>query len=303
MASSSPNGSDSPSKQLHREGRRNRTPRSEEATNSPSRQLYREFSQLYLDTDRGFLARLDEAAEERAKEHVEALEYSKAQHERVRQSADIARQRFELEVEKERQRREDDERTALDRQRRELVERETAERQRQREALERIEEERQKAAEEARAVAEAQARLKVQQERESAEKRRREAEQAEPDRKAREAAEAAERTKQEDQPRALPPAPPPVISQPPPRQSQPPAASNTASDISQLRSSLAQKEAVHQLYLDLHKRLKDFRRWMNGLRTQHPVLKAKMGPHRREMKIQISKLTRVRGANATPVSP
>lgn len=305
MASSSPNRLGSPAKQPYREARRSRSSRGDESADSPSRQLHREFSQLYLDSDRSFLARLDEAAEERAKEHVEALEYSKAQHERVRQNADIARLRFELEHEKERQKREDDERRALERERRELAEQEIAERQRQREALERIEAERQRAAEEAKAVAEAEARLRVQQERQAAEKARREADQAESDRKAREAAEAAERTSREEKPRVVPPPTTTAmtaVSQSAPSQPQLAGASSWASDVSHLVSPLAQKEAIHQQYLELHKRLKDFRRWMKGLRAQYPTLKEKMGPHRREMKNQISKLTRVRGANTKPVS-
>lgn len=242
----------------------------ESLVDSPSRQLWEEFSRIVLDDDRNFNRSLDAQVAEQEKLHRQALDEALRQHEAVRESAERARERVELEIKREQARRAEAERQAVEDERRKLAE-EDAERERERrrrdEDARRREQER-KRQEDLRRQQEEQARqAEAQKQREEQEKAQRKAaqEKENADRKAREEAAARERQQQAQQP--IPPPQPPqqtngiipaAASAPAPSQQQRPPETAQASAHG-LVSSLEERKAVHKRYIDLWRRLKTFR--------------------------------------------
>nr|OQO31639.1 hypothetical protein B0A51_01129 [Rachicladosporium sp. CCFEE 5018] len=88
---------------------------------SPAQQLADEFSRIVLDADRDFHNRLDATSDEQERCHLEALAKALAEHEAVRASAERARERLELEMERMKQKREADEKAGVERERRKLA--------------------------------------------------------------------------------------------------------------------------------------------------------------------------------------
>lgn len=283
---------------------------------SPSRQLLYEFSQMLINSDRDFNERLDLATAERAKLHQEELARAAAEHERVRQSAERARQRHLLEEQKRKKQQEDEENRALERARQEKLELEIASQKRKLEEQRREEIERKQAAERAKQLAENEARLKAQKQKEEAEEKRR-AEQVESDRKASEAAAAVEKARaqqaQQTQQRALQKA-----SQQPPQQPPKPSSGSTislpstsapssaslahATAASPLISSIAEREAHHEKYLGVHKRLKEFRKNMVDWSKQNPNLKGQLGDARRSLRTRVGQITGARASNTATIA-
>lgn len=280
------------SQQLFEDGRRkadSRTPNQD----SPSRQLLFEFSRMLIDSDRKFHNELDRAAAEQEKKHLEALAAAAAEHERVRQSAERVAEKFRLEVERERKRREEYEHRELERIRQENARIEAERRQRQIDEVKRKEEEQRRAAEEARALEEAQERLRKQKAQEEADAAKRKAEQEERERREKEelaaAAAAAEKARAEQALKAQQPTPAPTqINGAAPVASQ--AASEVVTD-SPLVSSRAVRDAVHKEYLDIHQRLKVFRKNFQNEVKSNPALKKTAGDLRREIRMKLGQLT------------
>ena len=327
--SSSPsrNGTGSPSRQHHSQERRGRSRRDTveiDPIDSPSRQLLYEFSQMLINSNRDFNERLDLATAERAKLHLEELSRAAAKHERVRQSAERARQWHLLEEQKRRKQQEDEENRALERARQEKLELEIASQKRKLEEQRREEIERKQATERAKQLAENEARLKAQKRKEEAEEKRR-AEQAESDRKASEAAAAVEKSKAQQaqqqaqlqaqqqasqqasqQTRQQPPLQPPKPSSGSaislPSTSAPSSASPAhAIAASPLISPITEREAHHKKYLSVHKRLKEFRKNMVDWSKQNPDLKGQLGDARRSLRTRVGQITGARASNTATV--
>ncbi|KAL1634991.1 hypothetical protein SLS56_002076 [Neofusicoccum ribis] len=286
---------DEPSQQLFQEARR-QADSQQPNHDSPSRQLLYEFSRMLIDSDRKFHNELDRAAAEQEKKHLEALAAAAAEHNRVRQSAERIKEKFQLEVERERKRREEHEHRELERIRQENArieaEIEAERRQRQMDEMKRKEQEQRRAAEEARALAEAEERLRHQKVQEEADAARRKAEQDERERRAKEESAAATATaekaraeqaaKQQQAPalaqvNGATPAARPVVQ--------------SAASKSPLLSSQAEREAIHKEYLDIHQRLKVFRKNFVNETKRNPDLKKVAGDLRRHMRMKLGQLT------------
>ena len=254
---------------------------------SPSRQFIEDFGKMLINDEKNFKRSLDEQTAMQQKLHMDALDRALAKHQEVRDSAERTRERIELEELQARQRREAEERRAVEKARQELAEQQRRqkfeeerarddERKRQ-EAIKREEDETRRQA-------------AAQKQREEDEKARKDREAKEDtDRRARQDAEAKQRQQQAEQERqraAQPTAQPsphvngaplPSSLAPPPTTSAPLAQSSSAPAgiPSGVLSSPNERVAVHRKYLDLHKKLKTMRqdvlakaKDIHGLKTQ-----------------------------------
>jgi nucleoporin GLE1 len=298
---------------------------------SPSR-LIEEFSKVYIDDEKAFRKKLDEQADEQERLHRQALEQSLREHEQVRQSAEIAREKLQLEIQRMKAQRAEDERIALEKERQRSAEDEAAAMQRELEAVKRREEALQQAAQKQREVEEAQRRIDAQKKQVEEDKAKREAERTqreEADRKSREEAAAKERAAAEEAARkAAQPAPP--VAQPQQQTPKPalapqtngtPANSTTAAPQSQVPTAsvsgktyngvlaptgvltpMQEREAEHKRYMDLHKQLKVMR--SETLEQAKQIgLKAQLGDMRRDIKKVMGQLNKVdKTANKPHVS-
>ena len=227
-----------------------------------------------LDGNKAFTHELDTKSSEQEKLHRQALQEALQRHEKVRQSAERAREQLQIEIELENRRREEEEKRRLEEARRKLAEEETAKQRRELEEAKRREEERKQQEALKREKEEQSRRAEAQKQREDQEKTERKAaqEKEEADRKAREEA-AAKAKQQEAQQSKAPPRPtvqPVQPAQPAPSQAQPPAGSSApttqpsaSKEAAQgLVSTNEQRETVHQKYLALHKHLKKVRAYV-----------------------------------------
>ncbi|KAI4162046.1 MAG: hypothetical protein LQ342_004358 [Letrouitia transgressa] len=261
------------------------------AKDSPSRQLLWELSQLAISTQEKFNDRLDRACKEREAAHSSALAASIAEHERVRRDAEIERQRIELQIQEEQRRREEEKRRELE-QIRQLAERKETERAQAAERAEReataerkareAEATRQKAAK-AQAEADAAKRLKEEEEQEERAKQldeQKRAQAAEADRVAEEKRASAEKTRNQEARFVTSKQAALQSTQPPPRS--------------------PEREAESQRYQEIHKKLKELRKYMADQAKQIPGLKQKMGDMRREIKKSVGQFTEDKTANKVP---
>ncbi|KAI9796467.1 MAG: hypothetical protein M1833_006135 [Piccolia ochrophora] len=235
-----------------------------------------------------FFARQEQTVKKKEAVHVAALKAAAAEHERVRESADALRRALEAEAARlEAQKRlEQLQRERAERTQRESIERERrAEEDRAREAAVKKEEE--DTARKA-AIAERHAQ-KERADAEAAEtaEAARAAEHREQLRKATELAEA-DRARQEAQ--SLQPLPQP---RPPEYQQSVGVTRPQSTDQGVNQERLKQ----HASYVELHKRLKQFRKYMMDSAKQNPPFKKMMGDMRREIRKCVGQLTDVRGAN------
>ena len=275
------------------------------AKDSPSRQLLWELSQLAIAAQEKFHDRLDRDSKEREVIHSSALAAAIAEHERVRRDAETERQRVELQI-REEQRKREEERRDVERRRQLLAEEEFAAREEEaqrvqaakraqreataaREAREAREAEsaRQKAAKDrAEAEAESQKRLKEKEDAETRIKKledQKKAQAVKAARKAREALEQAEKARkvqgdqlsiEQQQPTKILPAP-----------------------------KDSKLEAEFERFREIHRKLKELRKYMADQARQNTTLKDRMGDMRREIKKSVGQLTEGKGANKVPVSP
>ncbi|KAL0261083.1 hypothetical protein SLS55_004779 [Diplodia seriata] len=291
METPTQNGDSSSSQQLFEEARR-RVDSQTPTHDSPSRQLLMEFSRMLIDSDRKFHNELDRASAEQEKKHLEALAAAAVEHERVRQSAERVAEKFRLQVEQERRRREEYEHRELDRIRQENTRIEAERRQRQLDEVKRKEEEQRRAAEEAKALEAAQERLRRQKAQEEADAAKRKAEQVERERKEREesaAAEAAAKAKAQQAPAPAVPNGAASITAAP-ITAAPPAPSSAVSN-SPLVSSPQEHEAVHKEYLNIHQQLKTFRKNFQNETKNNSALKKIAGDLRRQIRMRMGQLT------------
>lgn len=310
--------SPSRSKQRERLNSHLRSHRDSNSQGSPTATLLQEFSRVVLDDDRSFRKALDTQDAEQERLHREALRRSLAEHEAVRQAAERARERVELEIERARSERVDLEKRELEEARRQAAESEAAAKQRQLDELKRIEQQRQRVAALEREKADTERRIEAQKKQEAedaAAKLKAEKDQEEADRKAREEA-AAKKREQEAQAQAQAQKPQPPAQQPngitpassvapqvtetkPPQQSIP-----TQSNIPPgLASTVEQREAIHNSYLELHKRLKQMREYVSNECKKDARMKTQLGDWRRQIRACIGQQSKVdKVGNKTSVS-
>ena len=275
------------------------------AKDSPSRQLLWELGQLSISSQEGFYAHLDRENHEREALHQQALAAATAKHESVRRTAEQYMERLEEQIQAERKRRDDEEQRELEKLRREKVEREIAERKREVERAKTIELEERRIAEVKKLEKEAADRKKAERERQDAETARVQEEQrkkiarqkeeaAAAEVRAKEAAVAAQKT------RSAPAVqPPPPISAPAPAPVPAPPVQQSIATTQPVQN--AQLEAEHSRYLEIHRALKELRKFMATQANQNAQLKASMGDMRREIRKSVGQLRDGKGANKVQV--
>ena len=277
------------------------------AKDSPSRQLLWELGQLAISTQEGFYAHLDRESHEREALHQQALAVATAKHESVRRTAEQYRERLEEQIQAERKRREDEEQRELEKLRREKVEQEIAERKREVDRARTIELEEKRIAEVKRLEKESADRRKAERERQDAETaKRREEDRKEtarqkdkavaPDIRDREATATAQKTR--SAPAIQAPAPIPA-----PAPAPAPAPSVEQSPPTTQRIQSTHVEAEHKRYLEIHRALKEFRKYMILQAKQNAQLKGAMGDMRREIRKSVGQLRDGKGANRVQVCP
>jgi nucleoporin GLE1 len=241
-----------------------------------SDQLVRDFNQILIRSNRDLTERLDLTVERHAKIHQDKLLQAAAEHDRVRQFAEREKLRVFLEEEQIRLKKEEQQQREIARLKQEKARQEEEARQRVLQQKLKEEEAARKAAEQAKQIRDAEARAKAEKEEAlAAQKQKAEREEAE-----RKAKEQAEKTKAQQAQVALPVTQAATVPIPVPSQS----ASST-------QRSNAEREAVHQQYLDLHKRLKAYRDWMTTEGKKIPALKSLVGDSRRELRIKAGQIT------------
>ena len=273
------------------------------AKDSPSRQLLWELGQLAISTQEGFYAHLDRESHEREELHQQALAAATAKHESVRRTAEQYRERLEEQIQAERKRREDEEQRELEKLRREQVEQEISERKREVERARTIELEEKRIAEVKRLEKESADRRKAERERQDAETaKRREEDRKETARqkdkaaaaevRAREATATAQKTRSAPAVQAPAPIPAPAPA---------PAPSVEQSTPTTQRIQSTHVEAEHSRYLEIHRALKELRKYMTVQAKQNAQLKGAMGDMRREIRKSVGQLRDGKGANKIQV--
>ena len=221
---------------------------------------------------------LDRIDQEREAVHTAALDEAAAFHDRIREEAE-ATLREHLRAEEEDRLRQEEEAQKE----RERIERENAEKlRRKQEEAARLEAER-KAREEAKKKAEAKAEEEAERTRRAAleEKERKEREESE-----RRVAE--KRKEEEDAKKAQ-------------EESDKESLTHQQQKLGGVRLT-SEEIRVHERYVELHKVLKDMRKWLQGIGKQQPAVKQAMGDMRRAIKKCVGQLRDSKGANKQQVN-
>ena len=271
------------------------------AKDSPSRQLLWELGQLAISTQEGFYAHLDRENHERETLHQQALAAATAKHEKVRRTAEQYRERLEEQIQAERRRREIEDQRELEKLRQEKVEREIEERRREVELAKKVENEEKKIAEVRRLEEEVAARRKVERERQDAEAaKRQDEERNKAARQKNEAAAANARVKEAVVAAQKAPSEP-IRKAPSPTPAPAPAPAIQQSTLITQPNQDIQIEAEHSRYLEIHRALKELRKFMVAQAKQNAQLKGAMGDMRREIRKSVGQLRDGKGANRVQV--
>ncbi|MCJ1478631.1 hypothetical protein MMC13_007312 [Lambiella insularis] len=258
------------------------------AGDSPSRQLLWELGRLHIDGREAFQAKLEKESLERESAHRAALAAAAEEHDRIRRSAEREREKLQLQIQAERARRDQEERKELDRQRQERIDEQIANKQKEVQRLAAKEAADKKIAELQRLEAEAVERRRIEKERQDADAARRVAEQ-----------ETAERESQEREKRARDAAAA-AISRAQIKPKPAPTPVPDAAPTVQIARGNPSIEAEHQRYLEIHRKLKEFRKYMLEQGKRNPALKKQMGDMRRTIKKCVGQLTGGKAANQAP---
>ncbi|MCJ1395018.1 hypothetical protein MMC18_007899 [Xylographa bjoerkii] len=269
------------------------------ALDSPSRQLLWELGRLHVGDREAFQAKLEKESNDRESAHRQALAAAAEEHERIRRSAEREREKLQLQIRAELARREEEERQELHKEiqrlREDRLEKELAQRRRDIERVQAEEAAIRKAKKlEQTQAAEAEQR-RLEKEREDTEAARKIAEKEvadqklrEQESKAKEAAAASLQARLKSQP--TPAAHPGPLAVPAP--AAPRATPSDRGDPVRL--------AEHDRYIEIHKSLKEFRKFMADQGKQNPTLKTKMGDMRRTIKKCVGQLTSGKESNKQP---
>ena len=278
----------------------NSTPK-KPAPDSPSRQLLYELNRLFISEQEQFLSRLDYENEQRENIHRQALAAAAEYHEKVRESAALERQRFEEQVQAERDRRDAEARLEIEQRRREKAERELEEKQREIERTQAIENEKRRLAELERSQKEAAEAARLRKQRDDEEEARKA--------RARQNAELQKQQIAQKPPQGGPTAPSntlpeasttPTKTPPASVQSTPQILAPTTSRSAAVTTDPS-LEGEHTRYLGIHKQLKELRQFMINEGKKNKGLKDAMGDMRRDMRKSVGQLTEGKGANRQPV--
>lgn len=253
-----------------------------------------DMNRLRRRADAEFLARLDKEFQERKRLHELALAAAAEKHDSVRQDAEIVSKRIEREtremweraeaaaLQAENERRQREMALEADRLRKEKADRELAARRREIAEAQRLEEEQKRIEDTAKAAAAAERQRQAERDAQIAKEARECAEEEE--RRIR-ATQPVQNTNQQSRPDGLVTAPVTAISTGVTH----PSRTDTG-------------DPLHLQYLDLHKRLKEFRKSFLDYAKGNIDLKKKAGGARREIRTRIGQLVEGRGANKVPVS-
>lgn len=269
------------------------------AKDSPSRQLLWELGQLAISSQEGFYAQLDRESHEREALHQQALAAATAKHESVRRTAEQYRERLEEQIQAERKRRDDEEQRELEKLRQEKVEREIAERKREVERAKTIELEEKRIAEVKKLEKEAADRKKAERERQDAETAKLQEEQRKNIVRQKEEAAVAEIRAKEAAVASQKARSAPVVQAPPPIPAPAPLVQQSIVTTQPIQNT--QLEAEHNRYLEIHRALKELRKFMATQAKQNAQLKASMGDMRREIRKSVGQLRDGKGANKVQV--
>jgi nucleoporin GLE1 len=304
--SSSSNGS--PSRQSPNRSSPNRSlrPQRESLSRDPyispstSRQLALEFNLRLSISDANFNEKLDQASEERAKQHAQQLAYAAGEHERVFRCAKLEIERIALEEQQARIQHEENQKREIERLKREKAQQEAEAQRNALEAKQREEEAARQAAEHQKKLQEADARIRAQKEQEAAAERQKK-EKDEADRKAAQDA-AAEKARQQQasqqqtqqQPQTQQQAPQPAIT--------PTPAAATETSAAPAPAPTTNVEQIHAKYLELHQRMKQFRKefWDAHKKTTSP-LKGPVGDARRALRTRLGQINVERKDSAAAI--
>lgn len=254
-----------------------------------------EFNLKLSISDRNFNNQLDQAAAERARLHEEQLARAAEEHAKVRRGAELELQRLTLEEEKARLRSQEEQQRAIEKLQKEKAEQQAEAQRRQLEAQQREEEIAKQAAEHQRKLQEAEARQKAQKEQEAiAEKHRKEKEEA--DRKAKDAADAEKARVQQATQQAAQQSPVPAASA---VVAQPTAAAKIPVATQAPNDAI---NSIHNKYLELHKRMKDFRVtfWNENKKAGQP-LKEPIGNARRNLRLKLGQINVARATSQAAI--
>ena len=269
------------------------------AKDSPSRQLLWELGQLAISSQEGFYAHLDRESHEREALHQQALAAATAKHESVRRTAEQYRERLEEQIQADRKRRDDEEQRELERLRREKIEQEIAERKREVERAKTIEFEEKRIAEVKRLEKEAVDRRRAARERQDTENAKRQEEERRKAAWQKDEAAAAEVRAREVAVVAQNARSTPVVQAPAPVPAPIPPAQQSVSTNQPIQNT--QLEAEHSRYLEIHRALKELRKFMAAQAKQNAQLKGAMGDMRREIRKSVGQLRDGKGANKVQV--
>ncbi len=247
-------------------------------------------SQLAILTQQRFYDHLDHENEEREAEHRKALTEAAAEHDRVRRSAEQFREQLELQIHIERQREEEVVQEEIERQRKEKLARDEAAKKREIERAQAAELDARKAAEAEKAKVEALEQQRRDKERRDSEIARRLQQERDTQR-----AQQQERQAAEKQAKAQEAAATTQVS----------SSAPTAQPSSQLSTTSASSvhETEHARYKQIHKNLKELRKFMTDQARQNAELKNVMGEMRRGIKKSVGQIRegKVKGQNTKQV--
>ena len=280
------------------------------ATDSPSRQLLLELGRLSIAREQEHREELDRHDEQLHAVHRQSLAAADEQRRRLRETALNALQAHELQLQLDEQHRRLEQDRQLHKLRRERAEREKENERRKLEDA--------RAADSAEKEAEEQRRRREEEEIRAEQERARRAADEEQTKKDAERKAQEERIAKEAQAKQAAidafntqktqQAPPPqqaAVSRPPKPQTAPPTTNGFASDSAPDRTSLPnqeKKEADHLRYLQIHKDLKELRKYMKDQVKSNPKLKEVMGEGRRSIQKCVGQLGLKASENKGPQS-
>ena len=254
------------------------------APDSPSRQLLYELNQLAISAQEGFYAHLDQENEQREDIHKRALAAAARKHDRVREAAEIEKQRLEVEREAQLRQQEEAQKLALEKQRHEF---ELGARRREAERARLAEQQERELANAQREAKEAADRRNAERDRQQAEESRRQQDRIEAEQKRQNDIRAAEAKAKEAENAAQKARLEPKTIAPP--------SNGVTQAQTQLKTPTSHLnpdwEAEHARFLEIHKQLKGLRKLINSHTKEQPDLKAAVGDMRRDIKKSVGQLT------------
>ena len=290
---------------------------------SPSRQLLWELAQLHLNDRTSFYAKLEEDARERETQHRAALAAAAAEHDRIRQRAELECEKLQIQMDEEIAKRDARQKKLVETYRRLAAEKAIKEEQKELARAQAIEEEKRKLLEAAKAQLAAQRKAQEAQAEIDAARKLQEDQANTAKEATQRAVKDAQRRRHEDTERsaaqaarqasspiaAAPPAPATFLTaqnQKPngltqPTRMNPPTGSQDTSSVETTSHLNPGRVAEHLRYLQIHKNLKKLRKDVAHEGSRNKPFKTAIGDSRRTIRKCVGQITDVKGANSKPV--